>query len=210
MKKILTILLFSICIFCLFAGNTPANDKKTVEQKISGYIDDITFLSISNFAYDNINEGKGINLNYTDESNTVNRYLITPTSEILTLPGLPIGTFSLIATFTENQSGGRLTITHDKLVNSSDPSVEYDYELGIKYSLNNGNTILDVPAKMCLSRNSTITSISGQKSVVINLPGENGIVSIQDAGIYFRLTKDSIVSVTGQYFSTVTFNLEAI
>ena len=217
MKK--TILVIAILIilpvsFLFSTDQTPTSDKKTFSQRVSGYIDDITMLTVTPFLFAGYEENGyyGINLDFTDESSNINRYLVTPTTNPLTMPGLQVSSFSLITTFQAGQTaGGRLTITHDHLVNSSDSEAKVDYELAVKYTISDGQTETDVPAKICFSSDSTITAIQSQKSIVIDIPySTSGVVSIKEAGIYFRLTNDSPVSVPGQYASTVTFKLEAL
>ncbi len=206
MKKICLFLIILMISSLLFAE--VSSDQKTTPQTLTGYYDTGLYLYVSEFAYENWDNGYGINLDYTDDSNTINTALIAPTSTMLKEPGLQIGTFDLFILFISYTSA-RLTITHDKLTNTTTGD-EVDWELGVKYILNNGASLVDTAARMCLSSDSTLTSNSAQKSIVLNFSSSNSLAAIQNGGLYFRLTSGSPVTENGFYESTIQFTLEAL
>lgn len=206
MKRVIFVLIILFTFSSLFAVD-PSFDQKTTPQTLTGYYDTGIYLSVSEYFYENWDNGYGINLDYTDDSNTINTALIAPTSTMLMEPGLQIGTFDLFILFLSYTSA-KLTITHDKLVNTTGDEV--DWELGVKYTLNNGTSLIDAASRMCLSSDSTLTSNSAQKSIVLNFSSTNTLASIQNGGLYFRLTSGSPVTENGFYESTIQFTLEAL
>ena len=193
MKK----LLLSLVILLLVILSASALTDPYKVQRIYGFIDDITYLLVNPFIYENTTYGqyRGIDLDYSDASNGF-RYLIMPTETALTSPGLQIGTFSMLATFMTRTRSANLRVTHTKLLHDADPSVMVDYELGVMYSISNGEGISNPPASMCLSTGSIV------------IPITSAISTVMDGNIYFRLTKNQNVTQAGQYSSTVTFYLE--
>ncbi len=201
--------LLTILLIPLFMCFSDINDTTTSGHRISGFINAVyidgeeshteltSYLGVSpNSILENMDgEYKGINLDYTDSNNTY-RNFISPTATSCTTAGLQIGTFSVLVTFSQDSNDAVLTITHDKLLHSDYENVLVDYELGIDYVINSGEKLAGF-TQICLSTG----------SIVINLPSSNQISSVHDAGIYFRLNKDSSVSVRGQYTSNVYFEL---
>ena len=192
MKKL--VVLFSMLMF-LFSVSALIDPYKV--QTIYGYIDDITYLKVDPFKYANTTFGNyiGIDLDYNDASNGF-RYQIMPTDTPLTSAGLQIGTFSMLATFTSGNKTANLIVTHTKLIHDENSEIMVDYELGLMYSISNGSGISNPPASMCLSTGRIVVPIT------------SAISTVMDGNIYFRLTKGQNVTQTGQYSSTVTFNLE--
>ena len=186
---ILLVLLLSLPLFSL--------TKKDSKQDIYGFIDEFVDIQVSDFLYNSSNGNKGIDFNIEKETNY--RYLIAPTVTPLSVTGLKVGTFSVLA----SHPGYTLVVTHDKLTQAADPSVKYDYELGVSYSIG-GATY----TRICLATNDPANADSDHK-ISISLRSGDSVVMIQDAGIYFRMTNGNVVNSVGNYTSTVTFTLEA-
>lgn len=191
MKKVLTILIILFTTFSLFAWkelNYAANN-----QEIVAHISEVLELDLTGFYYAGINEGKGLNLNINDDTNNF-RYLISPTHEPKSVPGLLIANFSLIS----SSSNYRLTISHDKLVNDDDYSIVYDYELCTVYSVLKNTSMIE----------HVVYCTANPDSCVLSFDEINGILMLQDAGLYFRLCTE--VQDAGLYHSTVTLVLESL
>ena len=225
MKRMIILFLLLILLSPVFADNTPSSDYQSFVQKIAGYIldneetytEDYTYLYVQEFI-DPLGTGtsangyQGINLDYTDADET----LTYTSSEKLTSLGLKISTFTVYVTFTTEQtSGAKLTISHSRLYwkapdGTIDTTIGVDYELGTLYSIDNGVRISDYTQQICLSAESTLTLLESEKRIIIPLTSTVGRASIQDAGLFFRMTTGSFPTESGQYVSTVTFSLEAI
>ena len=177
-------------------------------QTISGYIDDISYLYVSPFRYEDIvaTGFAGINLDVNDTSNK-NRTQIAPSTTSLSQPGVQIGTFSVLATYTQSSTitSVKLIITHNKLVHTTDPNTELEYELAVLYAIGNGTTTGSETKKYCYS-----TSATSNNRIEIDLSQSSKISAIQNGYIYFRLAKNQTATVAGQYESIVTFAMEAL
>jgi len=239
-KAILIINILIIAISCIFSDNTPTWDYQEFTQKIGGYIadnevdssEDYTYLYVEPFidplgTSTSTNGYSGINLDYTDDDSTLTytsssgtaisyKYMIIPTTERLTDLGLKVSTFTVYVTFTDEQSSGaNVIIKHSKLYlkNSDgtlDTSVSVDYELGALYAIDDGNEVGDYQQQICLSYDSTLTSLDVERKIVIALTSDQNKASIQDAGLFFRMTNNSFPTTGGQYTSNVVVTLEAI
>ena len=213
MKKI-ALLLF-LAVFSITAVFGALSDSYRRAQQIAGFVDDISFLYISSYAYDSItgNGFVGINLDYTDTSNDIRGIIAPTTGAPFTIPGIVIGNFTVLSTFIESSHqtppvvpAVSLTITHEKLKHTTDQNAQLEYELSVSYSINGGTS----QTKYCLSTASTDTN---HNKIVINLTsgisGNTNMVSIQNANIYFRFADvEQELSVIGQYESRITFTLE--
>ncbi|MBR2281357.1 MAG: hypothetical protein IJ863_01905 [Spirochaetales bacterium] len=209
MRKSVCLLVFVLMPLALCFS--AVKDKQQSGHRVSGYINAVyiddgvpqveltTYLGVSPNPILEEMDGsfKGINLDYTD-SNNIYRNFISPTAASCTTPGLQIGTFSALVTFSADANDAVITITHDKLAHTELDNVFVDYELGIDYVVNSGAVLVSRATQICLS--------SG--AIVIELPHSNSISSVHDAGIYFRLNKDSSVKIKGQYTSDVHIELE--
>ncbi len=185
MKRIALMVAISILsmlsIFC-------ATKLDTVEQLVSGYIGRNVELTIGDFLYSTSNGGRGINLDINNDSNNI-RYQISPTQVPCSKVGLLVGRFSLIS----STSDITLTISHTKLNNGQNGNV--DYELAVDYVVKNDGNTSDMYAY------STSTS-----PIVFDFSSGDGVIIIENAGIYFRLCTE--VTTNGDYTSAVTFSLE--
>ena len=193
MKKIL---LFLITIVTFLLPVSATYDPYATQQ-LSGFIDDVTYLYVSPYRYANVQyqDYYGIDLDYNNTSNG-HRFLTMPTDTPLTTPGLQIGTFKILATFVTSQKQGYLVVSHDELVLTTDASVRLDYELGLQYSVSDGETVSRPPASMCLSNT--------DMRIALATP----IASVLEGNIYIRLANGTNLTRSGQYLSTVTFTLE--
>ena len=191
MKKILAFILLLIIPVSLFAWKEL--DFAASSQNIIAYINGVLELDVSPFQYAGMNEGKGINLNINDDTNNF-RYLIAPTQAPESVPGLLIGTYSLIS----SSSDYRLTISHDPMVNTSDNQIFYDYELCTVYSVQIGSSMTE----------RTVYAESSPDSIVINFNETHGILMLQNAGLYMRLCTE--VTDGGTYSSDITLQLESL
>ena len=171
--------------------------KKSTQQDIYGFINEFVDISVSDFYFESSNGGKGINFN--TEQNTNYRYLIAPTGTPLTLTGLKVGEFTVVA----SHSGYKLVVTHGPLVKTGNDPVSYDYELGVSYAI--GGTTY---TKICLATDNPAMADPDHK-ITISLRSGDSVVVIQNAGIYFRMTNGNVITTVGNYASTVTFTLEA-
>ena len=190
MKKILVILFMILALSPLFAWREL--DFLTTNNSILAYVNGVFEMEISNFYYTNMNGGKGLNLNINDETNNF-RYLISPTQTPKTIPGLLIANFSLISSSSDYQ----LTISHDKLINDDNASIKYDYELCTVYSVLKGASMVE-KTEYCLSN----------ENAILRFNEIQGILMLQNAGLYLRLCTEVIDS--GTYHSTVTLFLESL
>lgn len=191
MKKVLVILIILFTTFSLFAWKEL--DYASTLQEIVAYINGVLDLELSGFYYTGINEGKGLNLNINDDTNNF-RYLIAPTQTPKSVPGLLIANFSLIS----SSSNYRLTITHDELINDSNHSIIYDYELCTIYSVLKDSSVIQ----------HTVYSNSNPDSAILSFDEIHGVLMLQDAGLYFRLCTE--IQEAGLYHSTVTLVLESL
>ena len=177
-------------------------------QTISGYIDDIAYLYVSPFRYDGIvaTGFAGINLDVSDTTNE-HRNQIQSTQTALSTPGVQIGSFSVLATYTQSATiqSVKLTITHTKLIHTTDPNATLEYELAVLYAIGNGTTTGNETRQYCYS-----TSAQSNNKIEISLAQSTKIAAIQNGYIYFRLAQNQTPSVAGQYESTVTFAMEAL
>ena len=191
MKKVLAFILLLLSAVSLYAVKVDE-----ISQPIAGFIKsaDFCILEISNYFDDNIIKDtkigntyyRGINLDTGDTNTSNDKYLIMP-SETLVM-GKRIGAFNLKA----SKHTYTLKITHDKLLKKNG-TTDYDYQLGVRLSIN-GNIFENA----CSSTQTLTLDFSGYG---------NGVLLVEDAGIYFRLI--DTVSEAGQYTSTVTFIVEA-
>lgn len=191
MKKVLAFILLLLSAVSLYAGKVDE-----ISQPIAGFIKsaDFCILEISNYFDDNIIKDtkigntyyKGINLDTGDTNTSNDKYLIMP-SETLVM-GKRIGAFNLKA----SKHAYTLKITHDKLLKKNG-TTNYDYQLGVRLSINGS-----IFENACSSTQTLTLDFSGYG---------NGVLLVEDAGIYFRLI--DTVSEAGQYTSTVTFIVEA-
>lgn len=213
MKKVFVFLFLIASMFSLFGATDPFK-----VQTISGFIDDICYLYVSPFTFDYVGTVgyTGINLDPNDNTSTYGNLVNPPSSalssslsedQVLPRLGVQMGTFSVLATYTQSTTvhGVKLTITHSKLVHTTDSSAKLEYELGVLYAISNGTTTGSNIPKICLS-----TEASSNNKIEIELAQESKIVAIQNAYLYFRLAYGETATVTGQYESIVTFSLEAI
>lgn len=214
MKKVFFLL---VIIFSSIAVMWASVSDNPTLQTISGFIDDISYLYVSPFRYDEIvDEGfAGINLDLNDSSNRIIHQIEPTNTETL---GYQIGTFTVLSTYEKTElTSLKLVIEHEKLIHDTESNVSLEYELGVLYRLttidkNTGveNTPDEDSVQICESTSST--SSRRQKKIEINLRRANSkLSSIQTGYIYFRLANEnSTASVAGQYHSTVTFRLEAL
>lgn len=204
MKRITIALLLFVSLFSVFGATIDPFKVQT----ISGFIDDIAYLYVSPFRYDSIGVVgyAGINLDYNDTSNT-NRALIKPSSTAFSAPGVQMGTFSALATYTNSSTitGAKLTITHTKLIHTTASNTTLEYELAVLYRIGNGTTVGNENTQYCLS-----TEAASNNKIEITLSQSTKIASIQGGYLYFRLANGVTPTVTGQYESVVTFMMEAI
>lgn len=204
MKRILVSLFLIVSMATLFSATIDPFKVQT----ISGFIDDIAYLYVSPFRYDSIGAVgyAGINLDYNDTSNT-DRALIKPSSTAFSAPGVQMGTFSALATYTNSSTitGAKLTITHTKLIHTTASNTTLEYELAVLYRMGNGTTVGDEITQYCLS-----TEAASNNKIEITLAQSTKIAAIQNGYLYFRLANGESPSVTGQYESVVTFMMEAI
>lgn len=239
MKKIVLLFTLLLLLFSLYAVD-PTSDYQSFTQKIAGYIldneedytDDYTYLYVQDFI-DPLGSGQsengyhGINLDYSDDEDTLTyssasgtnlsyKYMISPTAERLHELGLKISSFTVYVTYAQNQANGaRLIISHTPLYWRSpsgaiDSTISVDYELGALYAIDDGEHVSEYHQQMCLSSNSTLTSYEIERRIMIELPNTTGKASIQEAGLFFRMTDGSFPTHTGQYIGDVTLSLEAI
>ena len=187
MKKTILLLLLLLTAFSVFGLFDPYS-----VQKISGYIDDMTYLYVSPYQYESTTYGQfyGIDLDYNDASNGF-RYQIKPSSD--NEPGLQIGTFTLLATFVNSSKTANLKVTHEKLIHSNGND-KLEYELAILYTISDGTSISNPDPKI------------GTSTQTITVPISSSIASVLDGNIYFRLKEAP--TVEGQYTSRVRFYLE--
>lgn len=204
MKRITIALLLIVSLFSVFGATIDPFKVQT----ISGFIDDIAYLYVGPFRYDSIGVVgyAGINLDYNDTTNS-NRALIKPSSTAFSAPGVQMGTFSALATYTNSPTitGAKLTITHTKLIHTTSSSTTLEYELAVLYRMGNGTTVGDEITQYCLS-----TEATSNNKIEITLAQSTKIASIQGGYLYFRLANGVTPTVTGQYESVVTFTMEAI
>ena len=191
MKKLLIIFVILTLSFSLFAWKEL--DFAARNQDVVAYINEVLELDITGFYYSGINEGRGLNLNINDDANNF-RYLISPTQTSKSIPGLLIANFSLMS----SSSDYRLTLSHNKLINSTDNSIVYDYELCVIYSVLKGSTMVE----------RTVYCTSNPDNCVLNFNEIHGIIMLQNAGLYFRLCTE--VQDAGTYNSTITLLLESL
>lgn len=198
MKKLLIIVLILIMTFPAFASSKSGS--KTKGQDLYGTIGDKQTMEVEGYVFNN---GAGIDLNIERASNN-HRNLIAPTAQPCTLPGLRVGSFSLVS----SSSNYTLEVFHDKLINQT-TNDEFDYELALSYVLNN-NTY----TKICLGTAANVNTAAvladtsdAIPKISIDLRSGDSLVVIQSAGIFFRLRE--VVNVEGTYESTVTFLLES-
>ena len=193
MKKLL---LFLITIVTLLLPVSALYDPYATQQ-ISGFIDDVTYLYVSPYKYENVQYQNyyGIDLDYSNTSNG-HRFLIMPTETPLETPGLQIGTFKILATFVTSRRQATLVVRHEELIHTVDPSVKLDYELGVQYAISDGESITRPPATMCLSNTDMRIQVA------------TPIASVLEGNIYFRLASGVSATRSGQYASSVTFILE--
>ncbi|MCR4676876.1 MAG: hypothetical protein K5634_06575 [Sphaerochaetaceae bacterium] len=187
MKKTLFLLLVA-----LFSMTSLFCEKKVLNgasQVVSGYIGRNVELTIGDYIYRSSNGNKGINLDINNESNNV-RYQIAPTQVPCTKAGLLVGKFNLIS----STSDITLEISHDKLHNNGGDSV--DYELAVDYVIKSDNSTSD-----------HLKFITSTTPYTFDFSSGNGLIIIEDAGIYFRLSEE--VTEKGRYESAVTFKLRS-
>lgn len=239
MKKLVVLLILLFMMLSLYAVD-PTSDYQSFTQKIAGYIldneedytDDYTYLYVQDFI-DPLGSGQsengyhGINLDYNDEEDTLTyssaagtnliyKYMITPTASRLQELGLKISSFTVYVTYAQNQANGaRLIITHTPLYWRSpggtiDTSIAVDYELGVLYAIDDGNHVSEYSKQICLSSDSNLTQYEVERRILIQLPNTAGKASVQDAGLFFRMTSGAFPTEHGQYVGDVTFSLEAI
>lgn len=197
MKRLLIPLMIIISVL-------PLNAKsgfKTKGQEIYATIDTHYIMQIEEISY---NGGNGIDLNIERSGNN-QRNLIAPTVQPCTLPGLKVGTFSLVS----SSSDYVLEVFHNKLVNTTTGD-EFDYELALSYVLSGNNY-----TKICLGTDATQDQILSDSIVnptipriTMDLRSGDSIVVIQGAGVFFRMRE--VVNIEGTYLSTVTFLLESV
>lgn len=206
MKRIVLALILLLSVsFVLCAISDPYK-----VQNISGYIDDIAYLYVSPFRYDGIvAEGyDGINLDVTNNGGNTADILnqIKPSTTALSQPGLQIGSFSVLATYTQSTtlSSVKLVITHTKLIHTTDPTKTLEYELAVLYAVGNGTTTGSETRQYCYS-----SEASSNNKIEINLWQTTKISAIQNGYIYFRRADSTTPPAVGQYQSAVTFLLEA-
>lgn len=211
-----------LMLFSITAVFGALSDPYRRTQQISGFIDDISYLYVSPYAYDSFAENGfvGINLDYNDQANDI-RGIIAPAGETINgvfvstpgLPGIVIGNFTVLSTFIEYLGSQQietpiapivtLTIEHEKLKHVTDTTAQLEYELAVRYSINGGET----QTKYCLSTSSEDTE---HNKIVINLTdgiGNADIASIQNANIYFRFAEGQVPTAIGQYESRIKFTL---
>ena len=183
-------------LILLSAMSIYAGKVDEIAQPIAGFIKSADFcvLEISNYFDDNIIKDtkignvyyRGINLDTGDSNTSNDKYLIVPSPANLIM-GKRIGAFNMKA----SHHGYTLKITHEKLVKQNGAS--YDYQLGVSLTID-GQTIEN--------------ACSSTQTLTIDFSGfGNGVLLVEDAGVYFRLI--DTVSEAGQYSSTVTFIVEA-
>ncbi len=193
MKRFLLIL---ITIVTFLLPVSAIYDPYTTQQ-VSGFIDDVTYLYVSPYKYADVQYQNyyGIDLDYNNTSNG-HRFLIMPTANPLTTPGLQIGTFKILATFVTSRRQATLVVRHGELIHTMDSSVKLDYELGVQYAISDGESITRPPATMCVSNTDMRIQVA------------TPIASVLEGNIYFRLASGVSATRAGQYTSSVTFILE--
>ena len=228
MKKLLVFLLMAVLL--LFSCFSAVQDNKAAGHRISGYINasyqeegsnevtieptvHLDIVSKTDILSAVDGQYYGINLDYTDDSNPY-RFLIAPTTTALSTPGLEIGTLSAFLTLSQGHSAV-LTVVHDRLRNSNSDysNVTVDYELSLVYSINMGSGEDAISgSRFCLGLDHLTTPLSqidSNRKMIVDIPYAS-VISIHDAGIYFRMNKDSSVFVPGQYSSSVVFELSVL
>lgn len=206
MRKMIIALLILSILSCSFAVAEDLRD--SASQRLTGYVDPNISLTAENIVYYDLNNEYGINLDVLDSSNSGSN-LISPTATPLTHSGLKVGLFSVVSSVTNY----KVVITHSPLVRQTSPedltTAYIDYELGVIYTTDGVN----YSEEFCLSvQDANLPNQPGNLSKKIEIPLQvsSGVVMIQDAGIYFRLTNSSPVSVPGNYLSNITFSVESI
>ncbi len=187
MKK--TLLLLLIALFSMMSLFCEPNRLNGSSQVVSGYVGRNVELTIGDYIYRNTNGNKGINLDINSESNNI-RYQIAPTQVPCTKAGLLVGRFNLIS----STSDITLEISHDRLHNNDGASV--DYELAVDYVIKSGNSTSD-----------HLKFITSTAPFTFDFGSGDGLIIIEDAGMYFRLSEE--VTEGGRYESTVTFKLRS-
>ena len=205
-RVVYTVLLLFLGLSALCAITDPYK-----VQNISGYIDDIAYLYVSPFRYDGVvAEGyDGINLDVSNNGGNTAEILnqIKPADTgALSQPGLQIGSFSVLATYTQSTTlqSVKLVITHTKLIHTTDPTKTLEYELAVLYAIGDGTSTGGETRQYCYS-----TEASSNKEIVIDLWQSSKISAIQNGYIYFRRADSTTPPAVGQYQSSVTFRLEA-
>ncbi len=204
MRRAITVLLFITISSLLFASDAAPKPRDYSSQHITGYVDPNISLVANNIVY--YENGKyGINLDINDSSNSVSN-LISPTAIPLSVPGLQVGQFSVVSSVTNY----KVVITHTPMILQPDEgepagnAPRFDYELGVIYTTDG----INYTSLLCLSSPNNQLPLS---TTVIEIPlmiAQEGVVMIQDAGIYFRLTEGAPIPEPGNYKSNVTFNVE--
>lgn len=206
-------LFITIAIASLFTVSLFAAFRKYNVLEIAGFYDEVFNVTLTNLLdSSDWPDPNGINLNYNDTGNLNNTYLIAPTNVPLTRAGLKIGTFDVMVSFNSAYSGrtsANVTITHDKLRHTTNPEVQFDYELAVNYDINDGNTLTTDVIAICYSTGSSLTGPTSIDIPIVPYNPVAGLCTIKSGGLFFRLCIDDQVNVDGNYTSTVTFNLEA-
>ena len=196
MKRLVVIIaILIILIPTTFAATTwKEYTNLSSSQNIVGYVDNVLELNVSPFIYDGANNSRGLNLDVNADTNY--KYQIAPTTVPKSVPGLLIGTFSILS----SSSNYKLTITPEKLKKEGDNNTTFDYEICAYYSLQVGKTSVTSHEVYCDST----------EPAVINFAEENGnrVLVLQNAGLYFRLISE--VNSRGDYSATITFTLESL
>lgn len=196
MKRLVVIIAFlTILILSTYAATTwKEYTDLSSSQSIVGYVDNVLELTVSPFMYDGANNSRGLNLDVNADTNY--KYQIAPTTVPRSVPGLLIGTFSILS----SSSNYKLTITPEKLKKDGNPNITFDYEICAYYTLQIGKTSVTSHEVYCDST----------EPAVINFAEENGnrVLVLQNAGLYFRLLRE--VNVTGDYSADIEFKLESL
>jgi len=178
---LISALILLIIMFPLSALSNSSND-----LVVTGLVGKLHSVSVSQFA-----DSMPIDLDYSVNNNL----LITPTATPVSEPGLKIATWSM----TTNSLPATMVISHDRIVNTLNNTISYDYELAVEYQLDSS------------AANVVQIAIAGnQIEIQLNDAGA-GLYSVQDAGMFFRLCKvNGIIGSNqiqdGEYRSNVTFN----
>ncbi len=198
---LLMLLIPCMCLNALITQVTGNGKWGTSAQDIGGYIGNQFELQVSSPVYG----GNGFNLDVYDTNNPL-RLKIAPTQTALESIGAKIGEFSLLTSYPSI----RLRITHTPLELEYSEGGEtlvarVDWELGVLWYADAAQQ-----TAMCLSSRWDGVVSTNSRQIEIQVTGGSEVVDLSSAGLYFRLTPDSVVTRKGVYSSSVVFEVEGL